>query len=117
MLKHGADATTRDDFGQSVLFIYLATLIESESGEPDPGVVQLLLEHGVDVTVESDVGLLGIIHVAMWAGANSEVIRLLLEHGADTTLREDGAIVCCTWLRGLAQALKSSSCYWRTGRM
>ena len=62
-----------------MLFIYFGTLIELESNNVDPELVKLLLEHGAALTMEGDSGLLGILHTAMWAGADSEVISLLLE--------------------------------------
>ena len=47
LLEHGANASTKDGFGQPVLFIYFGTIIEAESYNPDPRVIELLLEHGV----------------------------------------------------------------------
>ena len=86
LLEHGADAAARDDHGQSVLFIYLANLIESESYDADPRVVKLLLENGADGTMENDAGAL-VMTYAMWAAANPEVIMLLLKHGVDVKAR------------------------------
>ena len=112
LLEYGADAWVRDDPGQSAMFTYLGILIEMESYNADPEVVRLLLDHGGAVAMENDGGEL-LMTYAMWAGANPEVIRLLLEHGADATgIGDEGD----TRLRCSAQALKCSSCCWRTGR-
>ena len=86
LLQHGADAATRDNHGQSALFLYLANLIESESYNADPEIVKLLLEHGTEVTAENDTDAM-VMTYAMWAGANPEVIRLLLEHGDQAAFR------------------------------
>ena len=88
LLDFGADATFRDSFGQSALFIYLATLLENRTYNADLGLVRLLLENGNQVTMENDSGLL-VTTYAMRAGINAEVIRLLLEHGVDASLEDE----------------------------
>ena len=89
LLEHGADASDKDGFGQPVLFIYFGTIIEAESYNPDPRVVELLLEHGaqVEVTLEDYTGQ--VMDFALWAGAGADIISVLLEHGTDATARGD----------------------------
>ena len=92
LLEHGADASAKDDFGQTVLFVYFGTIIEAESHNPDLRVVELLLEHGAEIEVELEDYPAGMVMTyALWAGAGTEIIAFLLEHGADATVRgEDG---------------------------
>ena len=92
LLEHGADASAKDGFGQPVLFVYFANIIEAESHYPDPRVVELLLEHGAEAEVALEVypGAT-VMGFALWAGAGAEIIALLLEHGANgTTWGDEG---------------------------
>ena len=98
LLEHGADASAKDGYGQPVLFVYFAKIIESGSEDncrsvrspcPDPRVVELLLKHGAEVEVTSEDYTQQVMGYALWAGAGAEIIALLLEHGADATTRGD----------------------------
>ena len=82
LLKHGADAEVRDDYGQPVLFFYFRTLVEVRSFSVDPLLVSLLLDQGATVATENEYDA-HILEYAMWAGAKTETVRLLMESGAD----------------------------------
>ena len=101
LLEHGADASAKDGYGQPVLFVYFAKIIESGSEDncrsvrfpcPDPRVVELLLEHGAEAEVAlEDYPGATVMGFALWAGAGAEIIALLLEHGANgTTWGDEG---------------------------
>lgn len=90
LLKHGADAGARDHYGQSGLFLYLATLVEQSSNagwshdpalRPDIRVVELLLSQGGGIEAESETDAY-LLDYAMLVRSGPEVIELLLDHGA-----------------------------------
>ncbi len=90
LLKHGADAGARDHYGQSGLFMYLATLVEQLSNagwshdpalRPDIRVVELLLSQGGGIEAESETDAY-LLDYAMLVRSGPEVIELLLDHGA-----------------------------------
>ena len=85
LLKHGADAGVRDDYGQSVLTVYFGTLAGVRSFSVDPRLVSLLLDQGAKVAAENEYDA-HILEYAMGAGSDTETVKLLIEHGADATL-------------------------------
>ena len=89
LLEYGADLTIRDHRGQSVLFIYIESAIESDAKVLHPRVVRLMLKNGVEIVKggSSDQHLLTF---ALWAGGDPEVIQLLLAHGAYARSMDDG---------------------------
>ena len=90
LLEHGADASAKDGFRQTVLFVYFGTIIETESYDPDPRVVEVLLAHGAVVGVAlEDYPAVTVMDFALWAGAGAGIVALLLEHGADAAARGD----------------------------
>ena len=90
LLEHGADASAKDGFGQTVLFVYFGTIIETESYNPDYRVVELLLAHGAEAGVAlEDYPAATVMDFALWAGAEAGIVALLLEHGADAAARGD----------------------------
>ena len=90
LLKHGADASVRDEDGQTALVWYIGNLAEQlfdgdESHDPhppDPRIVEMLLSHGAELSAEHEADSL-VMQYAMWMGADAEVIALLLDHGAE----------------------------------
>ncbi len=89
LLEHGADAGARDKYGQSALFLYMASQVEEflradgapDLVGPDPRVVELLLSSDAEVTVESEADQM-LLRYAMMVRSGPEVIGLLLDHGA-----------------------------------
>jgi ankyrin repeat protein len=75
LLKHGADPSTLDDDGQ--------TLLHVSSGYGNLKVTQRLLELGVDVNSRNN-SCRTPIQVASKNG-KEEVVQLLLQHGAERT--------------------------------
>ena len=97
LLEYGADAAIREKYGQTALFLYLATLLEQsvnagnsdDLAPPDPWIVELLLPEGVGLTAEHESDRL-ILTYAMWAGADADTIALLLDQGAGAASKGNG---------------------------
>ena len=127
LLEHGADASAGDGYGQPVLFVYFAKIIESGSEYncrsvrfpcPDPRVVELLLEHGAEVEITSEdytEQVMG-MRCGRAPGPRSSPscwnTEPMPRQGVTTK-----AVRSCTRPRCSAQNHKSSSCCWTTGRM
>ena len=88
LLVHRADMGARDKYGQSALFLYLATLVElflveeetPDLVRPDPGIVELL-SRGVEIRAGSETDA-ALLHYAMLLRSGPEVIGLLLDRVA-----------------------------------
>ncbi len=94
LLEHGADASARDEHGQSALFMYFGTLVQEllnqgESRNADPKLVKLLVESGAEVAMEEEHDA-WLVTYAMWAWGNAEILGLLLGHGVDASARYEG---------------------------
>ena len=93
LLESGADATEMYyDDGLTLLEIYYSYLFDRRSSDrdvaPNVEVIELLLDHGVDVHATAAADLLGfpLLFFAVILGASEpESVRLLLEHGASAT--------------------------------
>ena len=85
LLEHGADATARDDEGDTLL--HAAALFTAE-----PQVFDLLLDNGADVTARGVFGRTVLHLAARVSELNPQAVRVLLDRGADVAARdEDGA--------------------------
>ena len=97
LLVHRADTRTRDKYGQSALFLYLAGLVEgfvdgeesTDPVRPDPGVVELL-SRGIEIRAESETDT-ALLSYAMLLRSGPEVIGLLLDHGAGAAAMAAGS--------------------------
>ena len=85
LLEHGADATAKDDEGDTLL--HAAALFTAE-----PQVFDLLLDNGADVTARGVFGRTVLHLAARVSELDPQAIRVLLDSGADVAARdEDGA--------------------------
>ena len=94
LLDSGSDANGRDDWGDTPLH-------ESIIYKRDVKVIQKLLDHGADVTVEHNrwaggnfrpSSPLTPLHLAAYVGSPTEVIELLIERGADVKARDENGL-------------------------
>ena len=94
LLGSGSDVNGRDDWGDTPLH-------ESILYKRDVKVIQKLLDHGADVTVEHNRWAGGSshpsapltpLHLAAYVGSPTEVIELLIDRGADVNARDENGL-------------------------
>lgn len=89
LLEAGADVGASDADGVTALLL-------AAGGNPDPGVVRVLLEAGADAT--------GALLVAAMANHNPEVLRALLDGGVDASGEEGRGALRAALLRAVSDA-------------
>ena len=85
LLKHGANANSRDGDGRTPL-MHVASMVHDERG---PQIVKMLLEHGAAVNAQDNAGATALMIAAENAEEHNhclEVMKLLLDAGADMNI-------------------------------
>ena len=79
VIKWGADPLATDEEGRTTLMLVAAS-------NPDPNVLKLMLELGVDVNAVDGKGWTALMHAT--ANPNPEIMAALKEAGANESIRE-----------------------------